>query len=148
MAVIESLLATKTKSLVTYFGISVPIVAYVWLDADVLLVWVMLMILDTILGWMISFWFSQFKSREAQDRMARKGALVIMVVVLWIIGTVYNPVSYLAQTTLVAFTIAESISIVRHCYTIYAKERLPEVDVIKIIVRNIIEILTRGITKK
>jgi len=57
-------------------------------------------------------------------------------------------VSYLAQTTLVAFTIAEAISIVRHCYTIYAKERLPEMDVIKIIVKNIIQVLTKSITTK
>jgi len=29
MAVIETLMATKTKSLATYFGISIPVVAYI-----------------------------------------------------------------------------------------------------------------------
>lgn len=51
--------------------------------------------------------------------------------------------AYVAQTMLMGFTIAELVSIIRHCYTVWAKERLPEVDVIKIILKGAIHALEK-----
>ena len=63
---------TKIKSLAVYFGISIPFLAFINIDIDLLLVWAILMCIDTFLGWVISIWFKEFKSRTATERFAKK----------------------------------------------------------------------------
>lgn len=140
---LEPVIATKAKSLATYFWISIPAVAFLGLDIEIMIVWFVLMLIDTFLGWVIAFWFSEFKSRTAQDRIARKGVLVVVLCSVAIMGTIYPAVAYVAQTMMMTFAIAELVSILRHWYTIYAKERLPEVDVIKILLKKSIEALEK-----
>lgn len=111
---LEPVIATKAKSLAVYFGISLPAVAIMGLEIQVMIVWFALMFIDIVLGWAISFWFSEFKSRTAQDRIARKGILVVVLCSVAIMGTIYPAVAYVAQSMMMAFAIAELVSILRH----------------------------------
>ena len=135
---IETITSVKAKSLATYFGISVPFLAFIGIDTDLLFIWIILMLIDTFLGWIIAMYFSEFKSRTATERFSRKGVLVLIVCAISFTGTYYTQLDFLAHAMMMTFGIAELISILRHGYTIYAKERLPETDVLKILLKSMI----------
>jgi hypothetical protein len=139
-------LVAKSKSIAVYFGISAPIVLaidFLGLNIDILIIWAVFITIDTILGWSIAIWLNNFSSRSAQDRGARKAVLVMIVFCFGLLGTQHFTIAYLASTLLMSFTLAELISIIRHGYTIYFRERLPESEIIKNIFNSILQILTK-----
>lgn len=139
-------LIAKSKSIAVYFGISAPVILIIdilGLNIDILIIWAIFISIDTLLGWSIAIWLGNFSSRSAQDRGARKAVLVMIVFCIGLLGTQNEILAYLAATLLLSFTIAELISIIRHGYTIYFRERLPESEIIKNIFNSILQILTK-----
>ena len=55
---------------------------------------------------------------------------------------------FLAHVMMMTFGLAELISILRHGYTIYAKERLPETDVLKIVLKALVSKLETTVINK
>lgn len=144
------ILATKAKSLATYIGISAPLVGIfdmLGLNIDFMIIWAVLMVLDSILGWILAIMNSEFSSRTAQNRFVRKCWLIIALWATAFVGTQFPPIAYLSQALLCGFMMAELISILRHTYTIHSGKKLPESDVVKIILGNTISILTKVATE-
>ena len=46
---IDTILPVKAKSLAVYFGISVPFLALIGIDLDLLMTWIILMCIDTLM---------------------------------------------------------------------------------------------------
>lgn len=145
---IDTILPVKAKSLAVYFGISVPFLALIGIDVDLLMIWIILMCIDTFMWWIIAMYYSEFKSRTATERFSRKWVLVLIVCAIGFTWTAYPQMDFLAHVMMMTFGLAELISILRHGYTIYAKERLPETDVLKIVLKALVSKLETTVINK
>jgi phage-related holin len=91
---------------------------------------------------------SEFSSRTAQNRLARKCALIIMLAGVAFVGTIYPHIQSLSSWVMFSFMLSELISIVRHGYTINTGEKLPEADIVKIITKQLFGQLSKFLPKE
>lgn len=105
--------------------------------------WLLLMIIDTIMGSIISIWVSQFKSSTFTERFRNKAVLALIVCAVAFVGTSYPQMTFLANAMMFGCGLSELISILRHGYMIIYKEKLPESEVIKLMLKSAIGFLER-----
>lgn len=126
------------------WGITVwSILAYFWLEAQALMTLTILLWVD-IIFWLLDSYFitKDTSSKKLVEWIARKFwrwslPFVFIAILKWIW---YDDVDTMATIVMTVLIISEWYSIIWHIYSLNYKEKLPEIDALKMLIQKIWEL--------
>lgn len=126
------------------WGITIwSILAYFWLEAQALMTLTILLWVD-IIFWLLDSYFitKDTSSKKLVEWIARKFwrwslPFVFIAILKWIW---YDDVDTMATIVMTVLIISEWYSIIWHIYSLNYKEKLPEIDALKMLIKKIWEL--------